>query len=103
MAYVITEGCVDVMDRHCMEQCPVDAIHAGHRMAYINPDDCIDCGACLPVCPQAAIFLDHLTPPEQSAYVSINAEFFEQDCDFDDEGPHPDHPRVDALGPRSDA
>ncbi|MFD9665808.1 indolepyruvate ferredoxin oxidoreductase subunit alpha [Rhodococcus sp. NPDC059968] len=103
MTYVITEGCVDIMDRQCMDQCPVDAIHAGTRMAYINPDECIDCGACLPVCPQAAIFLDNVVPADADDYIAVNVEFFEQDCDFDDEGPHPDHPHVAQLPPRVDA
>lgn len=102
MAYVITGGCVDIMDRLCMEQCPVDAIHAGSRMAYINPEECIDCGACVPACPQAAVFLESTVPADQATYVKINTEFFEQDCDFDEEGPHPDHPYVVALSAKTE-
>jgi NAD-dependent dihydropyrimidine dehydrogenase PreA subunit len=55
MAYVIAEPCVDVKDKRCVEECPVDAIYEGERMSYIQPDECIDCGACEMVCPVEAI------------------------------------------------
>lgn len=45
MTYVIAEPCVDVLDRSCVEECPVDCIYEGSRMLYIQPDECIDCGA----------------------------------------------------------
>jgi len=51
MTYVIGEPCVDVLDRACVEECPVDCIYEGERMLYIHPDECVDCGACEPVCP----------------------------------------------------
>ena len=55
MTYVIAEPCVDVKDKACIEECPVDCIYEGDRMLYIQPDECIDCGACEPVCPDAEI------------------------------------------------
>lgn len=55
MAFVIGDPCVDVMDRSCIEECPVDCIYPGERMLYIHPDECIDCAACEPVCPVEAI------------------------------------------------
>ncbi|WP_306510341.1 indolepyruvate ferredoxin oxidoreductase subunit alpha, partial [Corynebacterium xerosis] len=54
MTYVIAQPCVDVMDRACVEECPVDCIYEGKRMLYIHPDECVDCGACEPVCPVEA-------------------------------------------------
>ena len=54
MTYVITEPCIDVKDRACVDVCPVDCIHDegdADRMLYIDPDECIDCGACEPSCP----------------------------------------------------
>jgi NAD-dependent dihydropyrimidine dehydrogenase PreA subunit len=51
VTYVITEPCVDVLDRACIEECPVDCIYAGRRTLYIHPGECVDCGACEPVCP----------------------------------------------------
>jgi NAD-dependent dihydropyrimidine dehydrogenase PreA subunit len=64
MSYVITERCVDVMDRSCLDECPVECIYEGARMMYINPDECVDCGACEPVCPVDAIFFDEDLPSE---------------------------------------
>ncbi|MDQ4008453.1 MAG: 4Fe-4S binding protein, partial [Actinomycetota bacterium] len=51
MTYVIMDGCIDVTDRSCIEECPVDCIYEGSRKLYIQPGECIDCGACEPVCP----------------------------------------------------
>jgi NAD-dependent dihydropyrimidine dehydrogenase PreA subunit len=79
MTYVITDACVDIIDRTCVDQCPVDCIHEGERMLYINPDDCIDCGACEPVCPQKAIYLAHSLPEGLTAYTAINADFYTSD------------------------
>ena len=58
MTFVITEACVDVKDKTCIDECPVDCIYEGPRMLYIHPDECIDCGACEPVCPVQAITYD---------------------------------------------
>ncbi|GAB3673798.1 ferredoxin [Saccharopolyspora sp. NPDC049426] len=55
MAFVIGEPCIDVKDRSCIEECPVDCIYEGERMLYIHPTECIDCAACEPVCPVEAI------------------------------------------------
>src|SRR4051794_3942201 len=51
MTFVIAEPCIDVKDRACVDECPVDCIYEGGRMLYIQPDECIDCAACEPVCP----------------------------------------------------
>ena len=56
MAYVIAEPCMDVHDRGCVDECPVDCIYDGLAQDYIHPDECVDCGACEPVCPVTAIF-----------------------------------------------
>ncbi|GAB2672515.1 ferredoxin family protein [Saccharopolyspora gloriosae] len=76
MTYVITEPCVDVLDRSCIDECPVDCIYEGGRMLYIHPDECIDCGACEPVCPVEAIYDEDDVPDEYQAYTQANAEFF---------------------------
>jgi NAD-dependent dihydropyrimidine dehydrogenase PreA subunit len=55
MTYVIGLPCVDLKDKTCIDECPVDCIYEGARMLYIHPDECIDCGACEPVCPVEAI------------------------------------------------
>jgi NAD-dependent dihydropyrimidine dehydrogenase PreA subunit len=46
VTYIITQGCIDLLDKTCIEECPVDCIYEGERMMYIHPDECVDCGAC---------------------------------------------------------
>ena len=76
MAYVIALPCVDVKDKACVEECPVDCIYEGARSLYINPDECVDCGACEPVCPTGAIFYEDDLPGEWIDFAEINASFF---------------------------
>ncbi|MBM7367887.1 ferredoxin [Gordonia hydrophobica] len=78
MTYVIAQPCVDVMDRACVEECPVDCIYEGGRSLYIHPDECVDCGACEPVCPVEAIFYEDDLPDEWVPYATDNADFFEK-------------------------
>jgi len=84
MTYVITQPCIGLKDATCVDVCPVDCIHptpnepefetAEHL--HINPDECIDCGACEPACPVNAIFEESATPEEWKQYITINADFF---------------------------
>ncbi len=76
MPYVIAEPCIDVMDRSCVDECPVDCIYEGSRKLYISPVECIDCGACEPVCPVEAITQDRAVDPDFEAHVDDNARFF---------------------------
>ncbi len=75
MTYVIAEPCVDVKDKSCIEECPVDCIYEGDRMLYINPDQCVDCGACEPVCPVESIYYQDEVPAQWKPFISANAEF----------------------------
>lgn len=77
MPYVIAEACIDVMDRSCVEECPVDCIYQGERKLYINPLECIDCGNCEPACPVEAISQDRRVPEDQQGFVADNRRFFE--------------------------
>lgn len=77
MPYVIAGPCIDVMDRSCVDECPVDCIYEGARKLYISPVECIDCGACEPVCPVEAISQDRAVEPDQEAHVEDNARFFD--------------------------
>jgi NAD-dependent dihydropyrimidine dehydrogenase PreA subunit len=72
MPYVITEPCIGTKDASCVEVCPVDCIYESENMYYINPDECIDCGACEPECPVQAIFPDTDVPPEWTDYIEKN-------------------------------
>lgn len=76
MTYVITDGCVDKMDRSCLRECPVDCIYEGETQVFINPDECIDCGACEPVCPHDAVFYEGDLPPELAGEVERQALVF---------------------------
>ncbi len=76
MPYVIGANCLDVMDKSCTEECPVDCIYEGDRKLYINPKECIDCGACEPVCPVEAIAQDRRVPEEDAEFVEDNRRFF---------------------------
>ena len=78
MTYVIGKACVDVVDRSCVEECPVDCIYEGARALYIHPDECVDCGACEPVCPVEAIYYEDDLPAEQQQHLSDNAAFFNE-------------------------
>jgi ferredoxin len=82
MAYVITDSCTK--DELCVEACPVDCIHpkkdadtfADAPQLYVNPVDCIDCGACVPVCPSNSMFaLDDL-PADQAHFAAVNAAYY---------------------------
>jgi len=76
MTYVIAQPCVDVKDRACVDECPVDCIYEGARSLYIHPEECVDCGACEPVCPTEAIFYEDDLPSEWSDYLRANVDFF---------------------------
>jgi ferredoxin len=84
MAYVIAEPCIGTKDTACVDACPVDCIHpkkdeanyAEAEMLYIDPVECIDCGACVPVCPVSAIFaLDDL-PEKWAEFTAKNAAYY---------------------------
>ncbi len=72
MTYVIAEPCIDTKDRSCVDVCPVDCIHESDRMLVIDPDECIDCGACEPECPVEAIFPEDAVPVKWEAFTKIN-------------------------------
>jgi NAD-dependent dihydropyrimidine dehydrogenase PreA subunit len=76
MPYVIAGPCIDVMDKSCIEECPVDCIYEGDRKLYINPKECIDCGACEPVCPVEAISQDRRVGDDDMDFVEDNRRFF---------------------------
>ncbi len=74
MPHVVCEPCQDCKYTDCVEVCPVDCFREGERMLYIDPDECIDCAACVPECPVDAIFLDEDMPPQWHDYIALNAE-----------------------------
>ena len=76
MTYVIAEPCVGTKDASCVEVCPVDCIYEAADQYYINPDECIDCGACEPACPVTAIFAEDDVPDASKVFTEINALWY---------------------------
>ena len=79
MTFVITSACIDVRDQSCVDVCPVDCIHFDEgldAMLYIDPDECIDCGACEPACPVSAIFAEEDLPEDQQEFTGVNALWY---------------------------
>jgi NAD-dependent dihydropyrimidine dehydrogenase PreA subunit len=78
MTFVIGEPCIDIMDKSCIEECPVDCIYEGARKLYIHPTECIDCGACEPTCPVEAIAPETDVEADQERFVEDDARFFSE-------------------------
>lgn len=95
MAFIITSKCVGTCDTACVDVCPTDCIHGPVDLAqirlvapaaraeslpglqlYIDPEECIDCGACLPECPADAIFEESDVPAEELGAIAANRAFF---------------------------
>jgi len=74
MTYVIAEPCVGVKDGSCADVCPVDCIHTtpDADMYFIDPEECTDCGACVPQCPVAAIYPEDELPREWSRFRDVD-------------------------------
>ena len=73
MTYVVTENCVKCLFQDCVEVCPVDCFYIGENFMVISPDECIDCGVCVPECPADAIVED--SEPEAEDWIEINDKF----------------------------
>ena len=74
MTYVVTDNCIKCKYTDCVEQCPVDCFREGPTMLYIDPDLCIDCQICVPLCPAEAIFSEDGLPDIYAMYLQINKE-----------------------------
>jgi ferredoxin len=74
MAFVVCEPCRGCKYTDCVVVCPMECFYGDDRQLYIDPDDCIDCGACAPECPVEAIFLDADVPAKWATYVRLNAD-----------------------------
>ncbi len=84
MAYVITDSCAK--DQLCVDSCPSDAIHPkadeaeweAETQMYINPEECMDCGACVATCPTNSIFAADDVPEDKKEFIEKNANFFKK-------------------------
>ena len=78
MTYLVTDNCVKCKHTDCVSVCPVDCFYEGENMLVINPDECIDCGVCLPECPVDAIVADtDISGPERIKWIEINTKYSE--------------------------
>jgi ferredoxin len=71
-------GCVDVRPVDCIHPAAGEAGYDEHEQLYINPDECIDCGACEPACPVTAIFEESAVPAQWREFLKINADYFKE-------------------------
>jgi len=86
MAFTITQLCADCKDIACTQVCPVDCIYEytgddpsiPKNMLLIDPDECIDCNACVPECPWEAIFENEEVPDLFQADIELNAKIMDQ-------------------------
>jgi ferredoxin len=78
MAFVITAPCISEKNQACIDVCPVDCIRTNEsdKQCFIDPSECIDCGACESACPVKAIFAQDAVPAEWKDYVGINRAHF---------------------------
>lgn len=74
MTYIVTESCIKCKYTDCVDVCPVDCFKEGPNFLVIDPDECIDCGVCVPECPVDAIFADNEVPADQHLYIELNAD-----------------------------
>src|SRR4051812_23236586 len=74
MTYVVNDNCIRCKYTDCVEVCPVNCFYEAANMLVIHPDECIDCGACEPVCPTKAIFPESDLPEKWREYMAINAD-----------------------------
>jgi len=72
MPFVVTEPCIKCKYTDCVSVCPVDCFREGPNFLVIDPEECIDCAACVPECPTEAIFLDEDVPKKWTEYIEIN-------------------------------
>ena|SRR5882724_1326423 len=73
MTYVVTDVCIKCKYTDCVEVCPVDCFYEGENMLVINPDECIDCGVCIPECPIDAIVTD--IDERAEPYLELNRQY----------------------------
>ncbi len=72
MTFVVTDNCKRCRFTDCVAVCPVDCFHGDEEMLYIDPDECIDCGACVPECPVEAIYDESQLPENLTEWVEVN-------------------------------
>lgn len=78
MPYVVTEPCIQCKYTNCAAVCPVDAFREGPNFLAIDPNECIDCDACVSECPVEAIYPDDEVPEKWEHFIDLNERLAEQ-------------------------
>lgn len=78
MTYVVTDNCIQCRHTNCVDICPTDAFHVGPNFLVINPAECVDCGLCVPECPEEAIAPESELGPERQHFIALNDELARQ-------------------------
>ena len=78
MTYIVSDSCIRCKYTDCVEVCPVDCFHEGPNFLVIDPEECIDCEACVPECPVEAIFHEDNVPEGEEGFIALNAEMSTQ-------------------------
>jgi ferredoxin len=73
MAHIVCEPCVNCKYTDCVAVCPVDCFHEAEKILYIDPNECIDCGLCIPECPVNAIYAEEEVPDPWKRFIELNA------------------------------
>ncbi len=72
MPHIIAEPCIGTTDHAGVDVCPVECIYEADDQFYIHPEECIDCGACVPACPVQAIFPEEDVPEQWTSFIQKN-------------------------------
>jgi ferredoxin len=78
MTHLVTENCIQCKHTDCVSVCPVDCFYEGPNFLVINPDECIDCGVCIPECPIDAIVTDNNQDINIEFWVKLNTRLSKQ-------------------------
>ncbi len=89
MPHIVTEACIKCKYQDCVEVCPAECFHEGEDMLVINPDECVDCKACVPECPVSAI-IDEFAEDAQK-WLDINRKYAKEWPNIFKKGKTPDN------------
>lgn len=75
MTFIVTDNCVKCKFTDCVAVCPVECFHEVESQLVIDPDECIDCGACVPECPVEAIYDETELPDDKMDSIKFNYDY----------------------------
>ena len=69
MTFIVGSACINCKHTDCVEVCPVDCFYEGENTLVIDPEECIDCGACVDPCPVQAIHHEDELPDKWISFI----------------------------------